>query len=136
MTKSFDNSVVKIYHKATLAATTRTELLKMVCGSLPLNPKVLDTGNEEPLCYYDPSKMGYNRRKPVDATFLKPKTQLHGIPTDGTAQFEIRFDISTTRGHAQEKAAAEAALKALFNVEVFTVLEAYDTTSGDIVVRI
>lgn len=71
----------------------------------------------------------------MDTFFLKPKTQIHGIPTDGTAQLEIRCDKSTTRGHMQAETSTEAALMTLFDKEVFTATESY-STSGDSFVRI
>lgn len=131
LTKSSNGNRVPIYDKTFFSSMTLTEFMGLICGPHPPKFEVSGTAEIDPKCFYDPAEVGYRRGTPVGTSFLKPKSHIHGIPTDGTTQFEIRFDKSTTKVHAQEKKATETTLRAMFTTEVFVVLESYDTTSGD-----
>jgi len=127
---------IQLHTMRSLLALGPSEFLQACCGTEDLDLTPLGTDGRGFQGYYDPREKGYRFGMPVGEIFVKPATEVHGIPTDGTAQLEIRFAKDAYESLEQVQRATENSILDLFETKELQVTETYRTTSGSIVVKL
>jgi len=135
LTGHSDETEWPIYDKTSFQDLPPDKLLKLYCGTVDLHRNALGKEDNSLPRYYNPGASGYLNGSPVGGVFVKPRSAIQGIPTDGTPPIEIKVDKSQYRDHSSARCDTENALTAIFNEPFFHVTDSFQTTASDKVVR-